>query len=149
MINEYSIPDGYICDRCGRQLDPEEVCCQYDDTMTCRYCDGDVQPAYHCEICDELTNQDNIYGYDHKVCFECIEKRRYNVELLKKVGDRSYKTDLDLNSYLCRFFSEDEINELMLEALKERAKIKLVDGIDYLHFHFNEAADVLFEDKNG
>ena len=149
MINEYSIPDGYICDRCGRELDPNEVCCEYEDTMTCRYCGGDVQPAYRCEICDELTIQDNVYGYEHKVCHVCVERMRYNVDLGKKVGDRSDATECVLNSYLCHFFTNDEINDLMLAALKERSKIKPVDGLSYLHWRFNDAADVLFESENG
>lgn len=149
MIGIYDTPDAYICERCGHVLEGKETQLSYDGTLVCRLCGGDVVNAYRCEICEELVHQDNIYGYDHRVCFECIEKIRYNVDLMKKVGDCSYKTELSLNSYLCRFFSDDEINDLMLEALKERSKIKPVDGIDYLHYHFDDAADVLFESENG
>ena len=149
MIGIYDTPDAYICERCGHVLEGNETQLSYDDTLVCRLCGGDAVNAYRCEICENLVHQDNIYGYEHKVCHECVEKMRYNVDLCKKVGDRSDKTECVLNSYLCHFFTNDEINDLMWAALKERSKIKPVDGLSYLHWRFDDAADVLFESKNG
>ncbi len=147
MINEYSIPDGYICDRCGRELDPNEVCCEYDDTMTCRYCGGDVQPAYRCEICEEIVPEDEIKGCEHMVCSGCIEKKRFDLDFCTKVGE-SEGSECCLNSFLASFFTESEINDLMLAALKDRAKVRPVDGFDYLKYHGCEAGDVLYRETN-
>ena len=146
MINEYSIPDGYICDRCKRELDPDEVCCEYDSTMTCRYCDGDVQPAYRCEVCEEIVEEDDIFGFEHNVCRSCIEKKRYDLDFCTKVGEDE-GTEVALNSFLAEFFTESEINELMLVALKERAKVKPVDGLKYLRYASGVAADLLCEQE--
>ena len=145
MIGIYDTPDAYICERCGRTLEGNETQLSYDDTLTCRMCGGDAVPAYRCEICEELVPEDEIGGCDHKVCRSCIEKKRYDVDFCAKVGEAS-GTECVLNGFLADFFTESEINELMLAALKERAKVRPVDGWPYLKYNLDEAADVLFSD---
>lgn len=156
MIGIYDTPDAYICERCGRTLDGNETQLSYDDTLVCRMCGGDAVPAYRCEICEEIVPEDEIEGCEHKVCRNCIEKKRYDVDFCAKVGKENQVAigtgiggdDRGLNGYLMSFFSIDEIEELMLSALKERSKVCPVDGLDYLKYHGYEAGDVLFAETN-
>lgn len=145
MIGIYDMPDAYICERCGRTLDGNETQLTYDDTMVCKICGGEAIPAYRCEICEELVPEDEIDGFGHYVCRSCIEAKRYDVDFCAKVGEAS-GTECVLNGFLADFFTESEINELMLAALKERSKVRPVDGWPYLKYNLDEAADVLFSD---
>ncbi len=147
MIGIYDLPDAYICERCGRMLEGNETQLSYDDTLVCRVCGGDAVPAYRCEICEEILPEDDIEGSDHKVCRSCIEKKRYDLDFCAKVGEHE-GTEVVLNSFLTEFFTESEINELMLTALKERSKVKPVDGLKYLRYASGVAADLLYSEEN-
>lgn len=165
MIDIYEAPDAYICNRCGHILEPKETSLSYDDMLTCKMCGSeDVEEAYMCEICEELIPESDIYAGDHKVCRDCIEKKRYDLDFCAKVGEPDYDpydhkkerpafmadgTEVVLNEFLTQYFTEQEINDLMLAALKERAKYIPVDGMDYLKYNQAAAADLLFEQENG
>ena len=148
MIGIYDLPEGYICLRCGSVMEPREVCLSYDDTMQCKWCKSDdVVPAYKCSICDELKPEDEIAGHEHRVCLGCIEKKRYDLDFCAKVGEDE-GTEVVLNGFLTEFFTESEINELMLTALKERANVNPVNGLKYLRYASGVAADLLYEEDN-
>lgn len=142
MIGIYDTPDAYICERCGRMLEENETQLSYDDTLVCRMCGGDAIPAYRCEICEEIVPEDEIEGCEHRVCLGCIEKKRYDLDFCTKVG-KECLTEFALNGFLSSFFTGSELNELMLAALKERAKIKPVDGMEHLMAFAGDAADLL------
>ena len=61
---------------------------------------------------------------------------------------RSHAFLLATGTFLASFFTESEINDLMLAALKERAAVRPVDGWDYLKYHGYEAGDVLYREAN-
>jgi DNA-directed RNA polymerase subunit RPC12/RpoP len=147
MIGIYDKPDAYICERCGRTLEESETELSYDDTIVCCSCGGEVVPAYRCEICEEIIPEDEIEGCDHHVCRTCLESKRYDIDFCTKVGE-SEGTECCLNSFLSDFFTESEINELMLTALKERAKVRPVDGWEFLKYKGPEAGDALFAETN-
>ena len=165
MIGIYDTPDAYICNRCGHVLEPKETSLSYDDMLTCGMCGSeDVEEAYRCEICDELHPESDIYAGDHKVCRHCLEKKRYDLDFCAKVGEPDYDpydsrkerpafmadgSEVVLNEFLAQYFTEQEINELMLSALKERAKFNPIDGWDFLKSEHMIAADALFEAENG
>ena len=156
MIRLYDMPEAYICERCGHVLEGNETQLSYDDTLVCRLCGGNAVNAYHCEICEELVPEDEIDGYEHKVCLRCIEKKRYDLDFCKKVGESDQvaigtgigNDNRGLNGYLMSFFTIDEIEDLMLSAMKERAKVRPVDGDGYLKRHCYDAVDMLFSDTN-
>ncbi len=148
MIEIYDTPDAYICERCGHALEGNETQLSYDDTLVCRMCGGDAVPAYRCEICEEIVPEDEIGGCEYRVCRGCIEKKRYDVDFCAKVGEAE-GSECCLNSFLASFFTESEINDLMLAALKDRAKVRPVDGMEYLKYHGYEAGDVLYEEERG
>lgn len=147
MIGIYDTPDAYICERCGHVLEGKETQLSYDDTLVCRMCGGEAVPAYRCEVCEEIVSEDEIEGCEHRVCRSCIEKKRYDLDFCTKVGE-SEGSECCLNSFLAWFFTESEINDLMLSALKDRAKVRPVDGFDYLKYHGGEAGDVLYRETN-
>lgn len=147
MIGVYDTPDAYICERCGRTLEGNETKLSYDDSLVCRMCGGDAVPAYRCEVCEDIVPEDEIDVFGHHVCHRCIEAKRYDVDFCTKVGEAT-ETECCLNSFLADFFTESEINELMFAALKERAKIRPVDGWEFLKYNKSEAADVLFAEDN-
>ncbi len=147
MIGIYDTPDAYICQRCGRVLEGNEAQLSYDDTLVCRMCGGEAVPAYRCEVCEEIVSEDDIEGCEHNVCSGCIEKKRFDLDFCTKVGE-SEGSECCLNSFLASFFTESEINDLMLAALKDRAKVRPVDGFGYLKYHGREAGDVLYRETN-
>ena len=108
MINYWEMPEAYICERCGHVLEPNETELSYDDALTCKLCGSeDVSAAYRCEICEEMTSENEIEGCDHKVCRGCIEKKRYDLDFCAKVGE-SEGSECCLNSFLADFFTEWE-----------------------------------------
>lgn len=137
MIFIRDTPDAYICDRCGTELESYEKSCS---------CGGDPIGAYKCEICKELVPEDEIEGCEHNVCSGCIERKRFDLDFCTKVGE-SEGSECCLNSFLASFFTESEINDLMLAALKDRAKLRPVDGMDYLKYHGYEAGDELYREE--
>jgi hypothetical protein len=149
MISYWETPEAYICERCGHILEPNETELSYDDALMCKLCGSeDVSAAYRCEICEEMTSENEIEGCEHKVCRSCIEKKRYDLDFCTKVGEECL-TEFALNGFLSSFFTESELNDLMLAALKERAKVRPVDGWDYLKYNGVEAGDALFAEVNG
>lgn len=146
MIGIYDIPDAYICERCGHVLEGRETQLSYDDTLVCRLCGGNAVNAYRCEVCEELVPEDDVEGCEHKVCRSCIEKKRYDLDFCTKVGETE-GSECCLNSFLASFFTESEINDLMMEALKERAKISPVDGLKYLDYQSAAAGDILYDEE--
>ena len=146
MIGIYDIPDAYICERCGHMLEGRETQLSYDDTLVCRLCGGNAVNAYRCEVCEELVPEDDVEGCEHKVCRSCIEKKRYDLDFCTKVGETE-GSECCLNSFLASFFTESEINDLMMEALKERAKISPVDGLKYLDYQSAAAGDILYDEE--
>lgn len=146
MIGIYDTPDAYICERCGRTLEGNETQLSYDDTLVCRMCGGNAVNAYRCEVCEELVPEDDVEGCEHKVCRSCIEKKRYDLDFCTKVGETE-GSECCLNSFLASFFTESEINDLMMEALKERAKISPVDGLKYLDYQSAAAGDILYDEE--
>ena len=146
MIGIYDTPDAYICERCGHVLEGNETQLSYDDTLICRLCGGDAVNAYRCEVCEELVPEEEIEGCEHKVCRSCIEKKRYDLDFCTKVGETE-GSECCLNSFLASFFTESEINDLMMEALKERAKISPVDGLKYLDYQSAAAGDILYDEE--
>lgn len=149
MMNFYEAPEAYICNRCGHILEPKETALSYDDMLQCKMCGSeDIEEAYHCEICEELIPESDIYAGDHKVCRCCLEKKRFDLDFCTKVGEVE-RTECNLNSFLADHFTESEINELMLAALKERANLDPVDGWDYLEYQHSYAADMLYDEERG
>ena len=147
MIGIYDTPDAYICERCGHVLEGNETQLSYDDMLVCRLCGGDAVNAYRCEVCEELVPEEEIQGCEHNVCRSCIDKKRYDLDFCTKVGEGE-GSECCLNSFLASFFTESEINDLMLAALKERASVRPVDGGEYLKYHGYEAGDVLYMETN-
>lgn len=146
MIGIYDTPDAYICERCGRLLEGNQTELSYDDTLVCHMCGGEAVPAYRCEVCEEIVPEDEIEGCEHRVCRGCIEKKRYDLDFCARVGETE-GSECCLNSFLASFFTESEINDLMLAALKERAKLKPVDGWDYLEYQHDASADMLYKEE--
>lgn len=149
MINIYEAPDAYMCRNCGQILEMKDTNLSYDDVLQCKCCGSeDLVEAYTCEVCGELKPEDFIYAGDHKVCRHCLEKKRFDLDFCTKVGSVEF-TECKLNSFLADHFTESEINELMLVALKERAKFDPIDGFDYLDYQHAAAADMLYEEERG
>ena len=143
----YKEPDGYFCTRCNRGLDPEETHLSYDGVLTCKRCGSEnVISAFKCDICREFVPEDEIVGCEHRVCWSCIEKKRYDLDFCTKVGETE-GSECCLNSFLASFFTESEINDLMMEALKERANISPVDGLKYLDYQSAAAGDILYDEE--
>ena len=138
MIFIRDTPDAYICDRCGTELESYEKSCS---------CGGEPIGAYKCEICKELVPEYEIEGCEHNVCQSCINKKRYDLDFCTKVGETTF-SECNLNSFLASFFTESEINDLMLSALKECSKIRPVDGSEYLKYNGIAAADLLASETN-
>ncbi len=81
---------------------------------TCE-CGGDLVEAKKCPICNEWYAKREGY-----ICDECLDKGE-TVENALKLGDEEY-SKVAINGFVKFYFSEDEINEILIEAAKSMCK---------------------------
>lgn len=136
------------CINCGSLLEEEDLKTEIDrDTLEpygfCPFCDSDeIIEVKECDECGCYFSEEGLHGYDHQVCIGCISKRRHDLDFCKAVGDEE-QDQVSLNGFLLEMFDEDEIEEILLRELKDRHKIKQIDGMHFLIGCLDSAADVL------
>ncbi|MBQ5889744.1 MAG: hypothetical protein IIW73_02175 [Clostridia bacterium] len=141
------------CNDCGQNHYYDEIVVRRDtDTketsITCPSCGSDnLTEAEPCEVCGECYPIEDLYGYNHRVCRDCIERKNGDIDFFADVGKESgCDVEYSLNSFLASFFSKEELEDLMIAELKNRASIRPVDCSEYLKYNMEDAADVLAEE---
>ena len=82
-----------------------------------KYCCGnncDEEEYEICQICGGTVEKDEMHG---GVCNECIEKHGNNIDTCYEIGKKC-KDKVAINCFLASMFTDEEIEELLLEALR-------------------------------
>lgn len=103
----------------------------YEAVDGCPICGGDYEETKPCRLCGcECTYEETNDG----VCFDCIDKYRYDDDMCARIGD-SCTAFIELNGFLADMFSRAEIEEILLrelsntkEALGKIDCSKFIDG---------------------
>lgn len=75
----------------------------------------------YCKCChNEFKDEDVFFG----LCEECLKENSENIDVLYKVGKYDEKKDIKLNSFLHSVFTIEEIEEILIERLKQCQNIK-------------------------
>jgi hypothetical protein len=100
------------------------------ETVTgCPSCKGSYVEAKFCRICGSVhADEDELRG---GVCEDCIDKYRYNAEVLYKVGKNDTER-VEINSFLATIFTPKEINDILHREMQVIAKYALVNGSDFI-----------------
>lgn len=129
----------FICEKCNNIFESgeERKCYEADgrEWNGCPVCSGDYHEAKICRRCSEWTPAENISwdGYCEKCGDELREKIRFNpVELVQLSEQSEEKRACYLNIALLWFFSEEQIERILTETLREAAEVGIVDCRDFL-----------------
>ena len=74
-----------------------------------------------CKSCFKLFK---IEEMTNRICEECFKEYSENIDVLYKVGKYDKKKEIQLNSFLHSVFTVEEIEEILIEKIKECEKIK-------------------------
>jgi hypothetical protein len=116
-----------LIDRHGIDFPP------YEEHCACPSCGGDYEKAKQCEECGSVFLEDDLTcGF----CEECCEKivKEYSfghIDELYLINSNS-KESVELNRFIYYMFSPEQINEILLNVLKEQDAFKKVDCRDFI-----------------
>jgi DNA-directed RNA polymerase subunit RPC12/RpoP len=126
----------YECHNCGRRFEEPDIITEthgldtppYEKVAVCPYCHGYFEEMYQCEICGEwFTDAELTSG----VCDECIYQYDTDVELCYKLGADS-KESIKINGFIASVFSEEQINEILWNRIKEISRMVNVSCYDFI-----------------
>lgn len=134
----------FICVECGKSFDYGSINRRYEhrgefwgvpcseEVCGCPHCGGSFVEAKQCSVCDEWVKDD-----EWDVCEECREKSMTE-EVCLEIGEEN-ACDVRLNEFLSSAFSEEEIEQILLEKLRQdenkmREAIKSYCESDMLYF---------------
>lgn len=81
-----------------------------------------------CDICGAVWEEDTlVYG----VCEDCIDDYRYDFDVCYEIGKKTHKETARINAFLFEIFDEDEIEEILMDRLRECRDDKSVDKSAY------------------
>lgn len=101
----------------------------YETMVGCPHCGGDFEEAVRCELCGEEHLPDEL---NFGVCNNCIEERRYDVDMCHKIGENDTEK-IELNCFLASMFNAAEIELILFNALKEAQKTEKVDCYEFIN----------------
>lgn len=146
----------YICDDCGHIFEEGEQkrrkesrgefwgSKSYEYVSVCPICGGSYSEAEVCEICGSAHTEEDLHG---GVCDECIDKYRYNPDVLYKVGEND-TANVEINSFLATIFTAQEINEILHREMKTIAKYAMVSGNDFIDSDVDWFGEMLAKEVN-
>lgn len=113
----------FICDHCHEEFDePKFVHGDEGTGDVCPNCgSSDFQEAKQCEICGDYFQEDDVYGWDHKVCRHCIEEHKYDLNLLL-TATKDEKADIEIPMLVRYILDDDDIERILLQELERRVK---------------------------
>lgn len=99
-----------------------------EEMMGCPLCNGEYEETVKCEMCGGSFFE---YELNCMLCDECINEYKYDVDMCYKIGDRN-KESVELNSFLCAMFDQDDIEAILYHELKELEKKEAIDCMCYI-----------------
>ena len=122
----------FKCHECGNIFESGEesrwIESHGEEMSGCPICGGSYDETKQCEICGAEHLDDELDG---GVCEECIEDYRYDIDMCRKLGDKS-KEDISINGFFSSMYSAEEIEELIWRDMLNTQKIKAVDCTPFI-----------------
>ena len=126
----------YRCNNCGCQFEtPMKGIGHLSSFAFCPYCqDSDYEKMTECEVCGEFFVKDEDAKL-YRVCPECEKKfvaeHRFNVQAIYEIEEEN--ENVKINNFLAWAFKPEEIEEILLFALKEKQINQPEDYSEYLY----------------
>jgi hypothetical protein len=144
----------YKCQECGHVFEkpatweePRGECfgilCS-EELEGCPKCKCGFDEAEKCQACGEYFLEDELIG---DVCKECIDDCKYDIDTCYEIG-KCEKQEIKINSFLVAMFDIDEVEDLLLDALKETNKAFPVDCTPFINIDEAWFAERLAEEVN-
>jgi hypothetical protein len=115
----------YFCEKCRIYFDEEEIISSSEygmDIAMCPECHRELQECKECKICHNSFAEEERKVEDG-VCEECLHSEDDNIDFWYGICSASGQVeDVSLNAVLTTAFTEDEMEEILLEELKKRHK---------------------------
>ncbi len=131
----------YKCLECGHIFEDGEEGCYYEGgeywgtpyslkISCCPLCKGDYDETTPCDICGSAHLEDELTS---RVCEECMEEYRYDIETCYEIG-KNETDSVELNIFFTTLFDKEEIEDILFTALLKEEKIhERVDCQDFIN----------------
>ena len=111
-----------ICESCGAVFEYAATKMEQDTggveescpECGCRY----IMQAAFCKVCEDYVPEDECFGYgSNTVCIDCLQEESNDLDLLY-AATKDEREDFELPVLFRTFFTDDEINEILMRELK-------------------------------
>lgn len=85
-------------------------------------CGGEITKAKKCEKCNEWTTEDRSF------CLDCLDTHK-NLETMLEIG-ADWEEKISLNGFLMSAFTKEDIEQILIDILKNTDKETLDKHID-------------------
>jgi hypothetical protein len=109
----------------------------------CPYCKGYFEEMTQCRICGQYFTDSELSG---GVCDECIYEHSTDIELCHKLGEEAEES-IKLNGFIASVFSEEQINEILWNRIKEINRIVNISCYDFIDSDKSWFAEQLIKEK--
>ena len=137
----------YQCHNCLRDFEEPDIIEEPhgEKVGVCPYCKGYFEEMTQCRICGQYFTDDELSG---GVCDNCIYEHETDIELCHKLGEEAEET-IKINGLIASVFSEEQINEILWNRIKEINRIINVSCYDFIDSDKSWFAEQLIkENKN-
>ena len=135
----------YICEKCGEIFSTPEWHNGIDRCPGCgnKYFDE----AVYCKVCNDYVSNDDAYGYGStRVCKDCIETKRDDLDFLATVTEDTQDVEIPiLYRYL---FDDDDIKAMLYHAAKRQLELGFFDARDFIDDYANDIAEAMVKEEN-
>lgn len=97
--------------------------------MCCPLCNGEYEEVHYCKMCGSCFSDEYLNG---GICDSCIESYKNDIEVCYKIS-KGETTPVKINCFLASMFLEEEIDEILIEKLREKAKTENVDCSSFIN----------------
>ena len=143
-----------ICESCGAVFEYAATKMEPDTGWieeSCPECGSRyIMKAAKCKRCDDWVSEDSAFGYgDSVICEDCLQEANGDLDLLYRATKDEYE-DFELPVLFRTFFTDDEINEILMRELKACHEQIPRDTKAFVRRYANEIAEEMVkEDQDG
>lgn len=142
----------YQCHECDRRFEEPDIITethgftdgQCEKHGVCPYCKGYFEEMYQCRICGQHCTDDELTS---GVCDECIYEHATDIELCHRLGQEAEES-IKINGFIASVFSEEQINEILWNRIKEINRMVNVSCYDFIDGDKSWFAEQLIKEKN-
>ena len=140
----------YQCHECDRRFEEPDIVIEthgldsppYEEIGVCPYCKGWFEEMHRCEICGEYFTEDELTG---GVCDECVYEKATDIEFCYNLETEE---TIKINGFIASVFTEEQINEILWNRIKEINRIVNVSCYDFIDSDKSWFAEQLIKEKN-